>query len=270
MQAAKATNQNGGDRSEAVPPRPKNQDYQRWVEEQQRSESQGLATATAVGAPDHHFNRSSSSVGTINQQHHQFHQSAPALQPPHDYGRFGPGYNIPPMPLIQEDRSFRIPNPYGSMPHQQPIYQPYPPPNAHMNYHGGGEVGWDELDDAINLGLQYSINDLNQTVSGKQYRIENDIIENNTLGSRRSKKSASSRSHGETKIFAKTLTGKVITLYVDLTESVDDIKSRIHDSEGVPPNRQRLVFDGVLLQDGKVLAEYEIEEKSTIHLVYTG
>mmetsp|Transcript_2615 Transcript_2615/g.4240 ORF Transcript_2615/g.4240 Transcript_2615/m.4240 type:complete len:165 (-) Transcript_2615:56-550(-) len=164
------------------------------------------------------------------------------------------------------------------MPYQQPVlFQPYPPPNPLMNYHnayggddGGEQVDWEDLDDAINLGLQYSINDLNQTVSGKQYRIENDIIENNTLGSRRSKKSASSRSQGETKIFAKTLTGKIIKLYVNLDESVDDIKSRIHDSEGVPPNRQRLVFDGTLLQNGHVLSEYEVEEKSTIHLVYTG
>jgi hypothetical protein len=51
---------------------------------------------------------------------------------------------------------------------------------------------------------------------------------------------------------------------------VDDIKSRIHDSEGVPPNRQRLVFDGSLLQDGHFLSDYSVEEKSTIHLVYTG
>ena len=52
-------------------------------------------------------------------------------------------------------------------------------------------------------------------------------------------------------------------------KSVDDVKNRIHDLEGVPPNQQRLVFDGSLLQDGHNLSEYSVQEKSTLHLVYT-
>jgi ubiquitin len=189
------------------------------------------------------------------------------------------------MPLIQENKSFRQPDPYAMPPFQQPPpppFQSYPnPPQMNYQYQnnpyagggggaGGGHVSWDDLGDAINLGLQYSINDLNQTATGKQYRLESDIYENNTIGShKRGEKSLSSLSDGGTKIFAKTLTGKILTLYVELTESVDDVKNRIHDLEGVPPNQQRLVFDGSLLQDGHNLSEYSVQEKSTLHLVYT-
>ena len=80
-------------------------------------------------------------------------------------------------------------------------------------------------------------------------------------------KSYRKKAENDIELYVKTLTGKIITCYIDPNATIENLKAKISDAEGIPSDQQRLIFVGEELEDQRLLSDYGIRHECTLHWV---